>query len=202
MQFLMETVPNSVGEATVPCKPPKWLSFGYYSTSPSPIDSGTSFAPDITLGQLLERLANAKDDPCETPGCKKTGLDHIIHWMHSKERISLKMSMLPSSATLSPEVESFLEPTRPRITSWTTCRACHAMTLPTVLSLATYLFSYAQFCELAIYDPHFIPYPDICEHASQDPNVLVRSFALGRVVISIELDPIELSIFLGFWWPM
>lgn len=197
MQFLIETICLTAGEA-LPCKPPKWTSFDYYDNhEPSP--AGTTAGKDFKLGQLVELLVAGKDDICDSLACKKPGRDHAVYWMHSNERISISLATIPlADADDDPTAELDLEAstppfesTHPRISLWTTCKICHASTKPMLMSAATYAYSFAKFAELLLYDPKFVPLPDLCEHAMNDREALVRSFSIGRTVVSMEVDQIE-----------
>jgi hypothetical protein len=203
MQFLVETVCVNAPAGTFPCKPPRWLSFYYYQAE---VDSESECvaAQDSTLGQLIERLVHGRDSPCEAPTCKKLGKEHCLIFMHNKERLCISLSTMniadpeiaiePDSASPSDLAELEATPpdsTRPRIATWTTCKICHAMTEPFLLSAATYSFSFAKWAELIIYHPNFVPHPGLCEHASEDRGALIRCFSMGKTVVSIAVDQIE-----------
>ncbi|KAI5475980.1 hypothetical protein MNV49_000539 [Pseudohyphozyma bogoriensis] len=195
MQFLVEAAcPDAEGELQQ-CKAPKWLAFSYFVNHLS--GEQAYLAPDVSLGQFIEQLVDRRDLPCETAGCKKVGREHVLQWMHSKERISVSVASMEAvvektSEEKSVELHGTTEPSRPRISTWTTCKTCQARTPPSLLSLASYLFSFSKFAELLLYDPDFVPMPELCAHASTDRNALVRSFAIGKTVVNISLDEIEL----------
>ncbi|KAK4699611.1 hypothetical protein P7C70_g6650, partial [Phenoliferia sp. Uapishka_3] len=185
MHFLAETACTSAGPTEVPCKPPTWLTFDYWDESHTPPLEGRP--ADVPLGQLIERLILGRDVACATPSCKRPGSEHCSYWMHNKQRISVSLSSLtPASATTPLS-------TNPRdIAAWTTCKTCHAQTPITKLSPASYAYSFTKYAELLLYDSGFVPTPVLCEHASGDRNALVRSFAIGEDVVSLEVDDIEL----------
>lgn len=196
MHFLVETSCPDAGPTTPACKPPQWLSFNYWDEDARRYCGAKEGRPDVTLGQLVERLVANKDAPCDTPGCKYFGIDHCTHWMHSKERISVSLSTIPSSPLDESEPIVNLplpkfETTRPRIGVFTTCRTCHAQTPVSLLSAAAYAFSFAKYAELVLYDSDFVPLPELCDHASTDRNALVRSFVKGRTVVSLGVEQIE-----------
>lgn len=214
MQFLVETICLTAGTDALPCKPPKWISFDYFNShDPSP-HAGTTAGKDFKLGQLVELFVAGKDVVCGSAACKKPGHDHAVYWMHSNERISISLATIPlpvdeptAELDLNATTPPF-ESTHPKICLWTICKTCHATTAPMLMSAATYSFSFAKFAELLLYDPNFVPLPDLCEHAMKDREALVRSFSIGRTVVRIEVDQIEcvVSSFLrlalqadGFW---
>lgn len=185
MQFLAETVVIDAPEGTVPCKPPQWLQFPFYQH-----DSATS-SKDTTLGQLIERLIDRKDAPCDTSECKEVGSAHSLLLHHSKERLSISLSTIPQPYSERQLKVSPSDSTRPRIATWSTCNVCHAQTSPTLLSIAAYSYSFSKWCELVIYDTTFVPFPDLCDHVKDEPGVLVRSFAMGGNVVNVVLDKLE-----------
>ncbi|KAL8277105.1 hypothetical protein RQP46_010533 [Phenoliferia psychrophenolica] len=73
MHFLVETACQSAGPTAPACKPPTWLTFDYWDAS-SPTSSPSSDRPDVTLGQLIERLVHNREVPCDTPTCKLSTL--------------------------------------------------------------------------------------------------------------------------------
>ncbi|SCV71668.1 BQ2448_3256 [Microbotryum intermedium] len=77
----------------------------------------------------------------------------------------------------------------PRITVWTSCKA----TEPSLLSTASYAFSFAKWTELSLYDPNCVPLPDFkYSHATDERGALVRSFAIDRrTVVKMVRDQIE-----------
>ncbi|SCV71037.1 BQ2448_3799 [Microbotryum intermedium] len=214
MQFLVETVRSDATSRTPPCKPPKWLAYDYYSdgSAHSDIDGDVSTRPaDSTLGQILERLVRKKDEACESPTCKMLQRDHRLVLMHSKDRLKISLSDLNDdvlvegkgagtpeacdTGNLLAELNSLEQDPAslvPRIAAWTSCKICQASTEPSLLSAASYAFSFAKWTELLLYDPNFVPLPDLCSHATDEKGALVRSFAIDRTVIKMVMDQIEL----------
>lgn len=186
MHFLVETACKDAEPSAQSCKLPQWLTFDYWEDISTLASEAKEDRPDNTLGQLLERLVAGQDVACD--GCKRPGREHCSYWMHNKERISVSLSAHPA-APAAPEQPN--DSTRPRIGAWTTCRTCHAQTPVTALSAAAYAFSFSKYAELVLYNSEFVPLPELCDHASNDRNALVRSFSLGSTVVSLAVDQIE-----------
>lgn len=183
MQFLAETVVAGAAEGTLPCKPPQWLQFPFYHRD------SASPGKDTALGQLIERLIDRRDAPCEASDCKEVGSRHHLLLHHSKERLCISLSTIPQADDILPLQASPSDSTSPRIAAWSTCSLCHAQTSAALLSVAAYSYSFSKYCELVIYDSTFVP--DLCDHVRQDPVVLVRSFAIGANVVNVTQEKLE-----------
>lgn len=191
IQFLVEVVLNHAPADILACQPPQSQAFSYYQHDQPFTDSTYTSTRDLTIGQTIQQFVDDRDLPCDATGCTKLRHAHTTYYMHSKERIGISLNFLANDPNITSEVEENSNSVQPRISTWTTCQICHAMTDPHLLSTASLCFSFAKYVELLLYDPDILPYPDLCEHAMKDRGALLRNFCIGKTVVTLKMDKIE-----------
>lgn len=189
MQFLVE-VENVDDSIKAPCRPPQWLRLGFYERRSEELDAHTE--DDTTLGQLIQRLVYGRRAPCEA--CGREGSAHVLCLNHGAARLRVTLADLADQNDVFDNSTALHDPpapssTRPRLVTWSTCSRCHAQTSPSLLSVATQLYSWAKFTELVLYNASFVP--ELCEHVRADPSELIRTFLVGATVVNIAVESIS-----------
>ncbi|BGP15197.1 hypothetical protein JCM10213v2_003156 [Rhodosporidiobolus nylandii] len=181
MQFLIQTVCNDAPPGALPCRAPRWTTFAFYAHLPHS-HKNPSLAEDSTLAAVIEQLVAKKDELCAASQCSKPNSKHSLVFLHGKERLEVSLAALEGTG----ESEGKDDEEKKQISTWTTCKTCHAMTTPKPLSAAAGSYSFSKL------DPNLVPLPDLCAHASEDREALVRNFAIGKAVVEIRLGSIAL----------
>ncbi|GAA5962584.1 hypothetical protein JCM3765_003738 [Sporobolomyces pararoseus] len=174
MQFLLQVRPKDAPVGATPCEPFKWLTTHYCDSRLSNDQS----LPDTSIEAFVRNLVMRRDDKCSH--CDQLHEDHVIVLLHHDEKIEITLSTLETL-----EVQD-------QIAIWNSCGICKAQTTRARLSGTAGSFSFAKFIELILYDPNFIPMPELCEHASSERSALVRCFALGDKYAQLKRSTISL----------
>lgn len=166
-------------ETKIPCTEPSLVAINFYDEQH--IDTGMD--PDCTLGQYIEDLAYTMDQVCTSNGCERKMLQHNRTYVHDQSRITVFVENVPNTSTR-PEFAD-------GITMWTYCKICKKDTEETLMSEATFKYSFGKYLELLFWgrglrmkDLHDCPHDHHRDH--------VRYFALQDARIRIHWDPIDL----------
>ncbi|KJK92811.1 hypothetical protein H633G_03187 [Metarhizium anisopliae BRIP 53284] len=167
-------------DTKIPCIEPGLLAINFYDEQH--VDTGMD--ADCTLGQYIEDVAYSKNDICNSNGCEKKLVDHHRTYVHDEYRITVFVEHVPNPSSRRPELGD-------GITMWTYCKLCKKDSEETVMSDATFKYSFGKYLEL-LYWGRGLKLKNIedCPHDQHRDHV--RYFSLRDSRVRIHWDPIDL----------
>lgn len=174
MQFLVQVLPKEAPVGTPPCEPFNWLTFRYFESE----TLSNRSAPDASLEAFVRHLVTRQAEKCSR--CERLQKDHVVLLLHHDERVEISVSStdIPDGTDSS------------HLVSWSRCGTCQTQTKPTRVTSVSGSYSFAKFVEVMLYDPNFLPVPELCEHASTERTALARYFAVNGSSVQLKREPI------------
>ena len=137
-------------------------------------------ASDMTLGQFVEMLCLESSNICPAKGCERPMLSHVRTYCHARVSIAVELD----------ELETPVPGMQDSILMWSTCRICNAVTPIVSMSEEGWMYSFAKFLELIIYNTDARCRQDICPHYVMRDHML--HFAFQHIVVKLYRRSIEL----------
>ncbi|KAH7313462.1 hypothetical protein B0I35DRAFT_273731 [Stachybotrys elegans] len=167
-------------ETKIPCIEPNLRAISFYDEHY--VDTGIE--PDCTLGAYIEEMTYSRDDICNCNGCERKMVEHHRTYVHDEARITVFVEHSPTSQARQTEFGD-------RITMWTYCKICKKDTEETVMSEATFKYSFGKYLELLFWGRGLrMKASADCSHNHQRDHI--RYFSLQDTRIRIHWDPVDL----------